>query len=56
MPDNKKLKGKQDDIRINISQSWERQYWSRKLGISQARLRALVKHHGPLLKNLLQCY
>ena len=51
MADNKNLKGKADDIRINISQSWERQYWSRKLGITQRLLRILVKQQGPYVKN-----
>jgi hypothetical protein len=45
-------KGKQDDIRVNINESWERRYWSKKLGISQTRLKQLVKIKGPLVRNL----
>lgn len=48
------LKGKQDDIRINISQPWERQYWSKKLGISQQELRKRVKERGPLVKKVME--
>lgn len=48
------LKGKQDDIRINITQVWERQYWAKKFGITQARLIKIVKTEGPLVKNLIE--
>lgn len=52
--DNFSLRGKQDDIRININQVWERQYWAKKFGITQARLIKIVKTEGPLVKNLVE--
>jgi hypothetical protein len=47
-------KGKQDDIRINLSQPWERQYWAKKLDITQKRLKELVKDAGPLVSSVME--
>ena len=46
-------KGVQDDIRINIRQDWERQYWAKKFSITQKRLREVVKDAGPLVVNVM---
>jgi len=45
MSDNIK-KGKQDDIKINIKQEHEVQYWSRKWGISTLQLESAIKAAG----------
>jgi hypothetical protein len=45
MSDNIK-KGKQDDIKINIKQEHEVQYWSRKWGISALQLESAIKAAG----------
>ena len=45
MPDNTK-KGKLDDIKINIKQEHEVQYWSRKWGISALQLESASKAAG----------
>jgi len=45
MSDNIK-KGKQDDIKINIKQDHEVQYWSRKWGISPLQLESAIKAAG----------
>lgn len=52
MADNLNLTGKQDDIRININQQHEVSYWTRTLGVSEARLRQAHKAAGPLVKNI----
>ena len=45
--DNKSKKGKGDDSRININESYELQYWSEKLNVSSDELREAVKATGP---------
>lgn len=46
--------GKQDRIRVNITEAWERKYWSEKFGITEAQLIKLVKQKGALVKNLVK--
>ena len=46
MPDNLNERGPQDRTRINVNEDWEVRYWSKELGVSQDRLRELVKQHG----------
>ena len=46
MADNLNERGPQDRTRININEDWEVRYWSKELGVSQDRLRELVKQHG----------
>jgi hypothetical protein len=52
MADDLKNTGKQDDIRINVNQSWELRDWCQKLGVTPEQLQAAVKAVGPLLKNV----
>ena len=54
LKDDLSKKGKQDDIRINVSQPWERQYWAKKLDITQKRLKELVKDAGPLVSSVME--
>lgn len=35
MPDDKSKTGKADDTRINVNQSYEVDYWTKKLGLPQ---------------------
>lgn len=52
MPDNIK-KGKLDDIKINIKQDHEVQYWTRKWGISTLQLETAIKGAGSnVVKNV----
>lgn len=44
--------GKQDDIRINVNQAHEVTYWTKKFGVSEAKLKAAVKAVGPMAKNV----
>ena len=46
MADNVKKTGNLDDIKINIKQEHEVQYWSRKWGISPLQLESAIKGAG----------
>lgn len=46
MSDNKQDRGPQDRSRVNIEESYEVRYWTEELGVSEERLRQLVKDHG----------
>jgi hypothetical protein len=46
MADNLKDRGPQDRSRINVNESWELQYWTRELGVSEEQLRDAVKTAG----------
>jgi Protein of unknown function (DUF3606) len=52
MADDLKDRGKADQDRINVHESWERKRWANELGISEDRLRELVKLHGPMVKDV----
>lgn len=54
MPDDKSKTGKEDDLRINIHQDYERRDWAKKLGVSEDRLREAVKKAGPMVKDVRQ--
>ena len=43
MTDDKKVKGKADRSRINMSEDYEVQYWSEKFGVSKQQLEKAVK-------------
>jgi len=46
MADNLKDRGPQDRSRINVNESWELQYWTKELGVSEEQLRSAVKTAG----------
>ncbi len=46
MADNLNNRGPQDRTRINVNEEWELRYWTEELGVSEVRLRELVKQHG----------
>jgi len=46
MPDDKKKTGPADDSRVNIHQTYEVSYWSKKFGCTEAQLVAAVKAVG----------
>lgn len=46
MADNLKDRGPQDRSRINVNESWELQYWTKELGVSEEQLRTAVKTAG----------
>lgn len=46
MSDNLKIRQPQDPLQINIHETWELEYWSKKFGITQDRLKQAVKAAG----------
>lgn len=46
MADNLSNRGPADRSRINLSEDWERRYWTEALGISEEQLRTAVKAVG----------
>ena len=46
MPDDLKKKIPHDRSRINLSQSWEIAYWTKEFGVTEAKLKELIKKHG----------
>lgn len=46
MADNLKDRAPQDASRIALGEEWEVRYWTQALGVSEERLRDLVKRHG----------
>jgi hypothetical protein len=46
MSDDKTNRGPQDRARINVSEPYEVEYWSKELHVTPDRLRELVRKHG----------
>lgn len=44
--DNPALRGNPDRERISLSQDYEVDYWTRKLGVSEEQLRTAISHVG----------
>jgi len=52
MSDNLGIKGPEDPTKVNINETWEIYYWSKKFGISTVRLIEIVKKVGVLVKDI----
>jgi hypothetical protein len=46
MADDLKERGPQDRSRISLSEDWEVRYWTKALGITEAKLRQVVAKVG----------
>lgn len=46
MPDNLKIREPEDRTKINIHEAWEVEYWSKKFGVSAAKLKEAVQRVG----------
>ena len=47
MADNRSIRGPQDRSRINLSEDYEVEYWTKELGVSKDQLtRIALKHKG----------
>lgn len=46
MSDDKSKTAPQDASRINVNESYELAYWTKTLGVTEERLKQLVKDHG----------
>jgi hypothetical protein len=52
MPDDLTKRGEPDQDRINAHEDWERKRWADKLGVSEDRLKELVRQNGPMVKDV----
>ncbi len=52
MPDDLTRRKPEDPTKINVNQSWEIEYWTKKLGVTEQQLRTAVKAVGPLVKDV----
>ncbi|MEH0804106.1 DUF3606 domain-containing protein [Vibrio alginolyticus] len=52
MPDNLKRTQPEDPKKINLAQDWEVDYWTKALGVSEARLRQAVKAVGVMVSDV----
>ena len=52
MPDDRKKKGPQDASRVNVHESWEVEYWTKRLGVTPAKLKETVQKVGPMVKDV----
>jgi hypothetical protein len=52
MADDTSKRGGQDRTRINLSEYYEVQYWTKTLGISHERLEELVRQHGDSVEKI----
>ena len=50
MSDDKSKVGSPDRNRINVHESYEVQYWTKKFGVSPEQLKAAVSSVGPMSK------
>jgi hypothetical protein len=48
MSDDLKNRGQADRLRINTSEEHEVRYWTKELGVSEERLKQVVKRVGPM--------
>lgn len=46
MPDDLTKRRPQDSSRVNINEPWEVKFWCKEFGITEARLKQLVKQYG----------
>ena len=49
MPDDKTMTGAADDVRINVNEAYEVQYWATKLGVTSEELHDAVAAVGPMV-------
>ena len=52
MSDDVNNRGSQDRDRINVHEEHEVRYWTKELGVSEARLKDLVQTHGLMVKDI----
>ena len=52
MSDNLRRRQPEDPKKININQSWEVDYWTNALGVSEARLRRAVQAVGVMVSDV----
>jgi hypothetical protein len=50
--DDRTKRGPADRSRINVHEPYEVEYWTKKFGITEARLRQLVTQHGVMVADI----
>ena len=50
--DNLKNRGPADRARVNVGEAWEREYWCKEFGCTEAQLRAAVNAVGVMTTNV----
>lgn len=55
MSDDSQKSGEPDRSRINVNQEHELRYWTQKLGITEERLRAVVREVGTMADKVREC-
>ncbi|MBI3130471.1 MAG: DUF3606 domain-containing protein [Acidobacteria bacterium] len=54
MTDNLKIRQPEDPTKVNVNESWELDYWTKKFNVSPAKLKEAVKAVGPLVVRVKQ--
>lgn len=54
MPDNLKIRQPEDPTKVNVNESWEVDYWTKKWSVTPAKLKEAVKAVGPLVAKVKQ--
>jgi len=54
MADDTSKRSPQDASKINVHESWELEYWTKKFGVSAQELEAAVKAVGPGVKKVTE--
>lgn len=52
MSDDLTRKGPEDPKKVNMSQTWEMDYWSQKFGISKDKLLKAIAAVGPMVADI----
>jgi hypothetical protein len=52
MSDDLTKRGEPDQDRINVHEDWERKRWADELGVSEDRLKELVRQNGPMVDDV----
>jgi hypothetical protein len=52
MADDLGKRGPQDRLRINVNETWERKWWSQRLGVTPDKLKAAVRKVGPMVSDV----
>ncbi len=52
MTDDLTKRGPRDRARINIHEPYELEYWAKKFGITEKKLKSIVQKVGPMVKDV----
>jgi hypothetical protein len=52
MVDDLKRRQPEDPLKVNLNERWEVEYWTKRFGVTEAKLREAVKAAGVMVKNV----